>query len=41
MTAMQSGELDVILAIPGVAMRADENGYDAMLIFQADRRRDR
>ncbi len=34
MTAMQSGRLDVILAIPGVAMRADEKGYDATLIFQ-------
>jgi NitT/TauT family transport system substrate-binding protein len=34
MTAMQSGKLDIILAIPGVAMRADEKGYDATLVFQ-------
>ena len=34
MTALQSGKLDIILAIPGVAMRADEKGYDATLVFQ-------
>jgi NitT/TauT family transport system substrate-binding protein len=34
MTAMQSGKLDIVLAIPGVAMRADEKGYDATLVFQ-------
>jgi NitT/TauT family transport system substrate-binding protein len=34
MTAMQSGKLDIILAIPGIAMRADEKGYDATLVFQ-------
>jgi NitT/TauT family transport system substrate-binding protein len=34
MTAMQSGKLDIILAIPGVALRADEKGYDATLVFQ-------
>lgn len=34
MTALQSGKLDIILAIPGVAMRADEKGYEATLVFQ-------
>ena len=34
MTAMESGRLDVILAIPDIAMRADEKGYDATLVFQ-------
>ncbi|HXF34992.1 MAG TPA: ABC transporter substrate-binding protein [Candidatus Acidoferrales bacterium] len=34
LTALQSGKLDISLAIPGVAMRAREVGYKVSLVFQ-------
>lgn len=34
LTALQSGKLDVALAIPGIAMRAREVGYKVGLVFQ-------
>lgn len=34
MTALQSGKLDITLAIPGVAMQAREKGYNVSLILQ-------
>lgn len=35
-TALQSGKLDIALAIPGVAMRAHEAGYKVGLLFQVE-----
>ncbi len=34
LTALQSGKLDIALAIPGVAMRAREKGYRVSLVYQ-------
>jgi NitT/TauT family transport system substrate-binding protein len=34
MTALQSGKLDIVLAIPGVAMQAREKGFNVGLVLQ-------
>jgi NitT/TauT family transport system substrate-binding protein len=34
MTALQSGKLDITLAIPGVAMQAREKGYNVSMVVQ-------